>query len=298
MAARVPDSALSRDLLLAGMVERAYLEIIPTRTILERVVHLPQHAYVAITCSPVHGIGPTLELTAQLRALPEERRLKLIPHIAARMVRDRGHLREILARLDELRVESVFVPGGDAPAPAGDYHGALDLLRDMAEIGHRIEDVGVAAHPEGHPHADQAELLQLLLAKQPLATYLVTQMCFDPGVLIAWLLRMRAAGMTLPAWIGLPGVVEIPRLIALSMRIGVGQSVRVLRKQKGLLGKLIGARPYQPDDLLRGIHHYLDDPDLDIPGFHLFSFNNVEATERWRQATLRRYAGAGEMAHV
>jgi methylenetetrahydrofolate reductase (NADPH) len=214
------------------------------------------------------------------------------------MVRDRGHLREILARLDELRVESVFVPGGDAPAPVGDYHGALELLRDMAEIGHRIEDVGVAAHPEGHPHADEAELLRLLLAKQPLATYLVTQMCFDPGVLIAWLLRMRAAGVTLPAWIGLPGVVEIPKLIALSLRIGVGQSVRVLKKQKGLVGKLISARPYQPDDLLRGIHDYLDDPDLDIPGFHLFSFNNVETTERWRQATVRRFAGAGEAVRV
>jgi methylenetetrahydrofolate reductase (NADPH) len=250
---------------------------------------------VAITCSPAHGIEPTLELTAQLRALPEERRLKLIPHIAARMVRDRGHLREILARLGELQVESIFVPGGDAAEPAGDYDCALDLLRDMAEIGHRIEDVGVAAHPEGHPHADDAELLRLLLAKQPLSTYLVTQMCFDPTVLITWLRRMRGAGVTLPAWIGLPGVAVIPKLIALSLRIGVGQSLRVLKKQKGLVGRLIGARPYQPDDLLRGIHDYLDDECLKIPGFHLFSFNNVEATERWRQATLRRYAGA---AHV
>jgi methylenetetrahydrofolate reductase (NADPH) len=292
------NSAQGRDRVLAGMIGKAYLEIIPTGTILERVVHLPQHAYVAITCSPVHGIEPTLALTAQLRALPEERRLKLIPHIAARMVRDRGHLREILARLDELRVESVFVPGGDAPAPVGDYHCALDLLRDMAEIGHAIEDIGVAAHPEGHPHAGEAELLRLLLAKQPLATYLVTQMCFDPAALIAWLRRIRDTGVTLPAWIGLPGVADIAKLIALSLRIGVGQSVRILRKQKGLLGKLIGARPYRPDELLRGIHEHLDDPGLKIPGFHLFSFNDVEATERWRQATLRRLLEAGEVAHV
>lgn len=292
------NSQPGKDRALAAMIGKAYLEIIPTGTILERVVHLPQHAYVAITCSPVHGIEPTLELTARLRALPEERRLKLIPHIAARMVRDRGHLREILARLDELRVESVFVPGGDAPAPAGDYHCALDLLRDMGEIGHAIEDIGVAAHPEGHPQVADAELTRLLLAKQPLATYLVTQMCFDPTALIAWLRRMRDAGVTLPAWIGLPGVADIAKLIALSLRIGVGQSVRVLRKQKGLFGKLIGARPYQPDELLRSIHEHLDDPGLNIPGFHLFSFNDVEATERWRQATLRRLQEAGEAAHV
>jgi methylenetetrahydrofolate reductase (NADPH) len=297
VAARALDSAPDRDRVLAGMIGRAYLEIIPTSTILARVVHLPQHSYVAITCSPVHGIEPTLALTAQLRALPEERRLKLIPHIAARMVRDRGHLREILARLAELKVESVFVPGGDAPVPAGEYHCALDLLRDMAEIGHAIEDVGVAAHPEGHPHADESELLRVLLAKQPLATYLVTQMCFDSAALIGWLRRVRAAGVTLPAWIGLPGVADIAKLIALSLRIGVGQSVRVLRKQKGLVGKLMSARPYQPDDLLRGIHAHLDDQGLHIPGFHLFSFNDVEATERWRQATLRRLLGSAEAAH-
>ena len=39
--------------------------------------------------------------------------------VAARVVRDKSHLREILARLDAAEVESVFVPGGDAPEPAG-----------------------------------------------------------------------------------------------------------------------------------------------------------------------------------
>jgi methylenetetrahydrofolate reductase (NADPH) len=283
--------SLHKDRLLAGMVDQAYLEVIPTKTILERLVHLPRHSYVAITCSPAHGVEPTLELVEQLRALPDERRLKLIPHIAARMVRDRGHLREILARLDALRVESIFVPGGDAPQPAGDYDCALDLLRDMAEIGHAIEDVGIAAHPEGHPLVGDAELLRLLQEKQPLATYLVTQMCFDADALIAWLLRVRQAGVTLPAWIGLPGVADIPKLISLSLRIGVGQSVKVLKKQKGLVGRMLSARPYQPDDLLAGIQRHLGKPGLNIPGFHLFSFNDVERTENWRQETLKKING-------
>jgi len=283
--------SLHKDRLLAEMVNQAYLEVIPTSTILERLAHLPQHAYVAITCSPVHGVEPTLELAEKLRALPEERRLKLVPHIAARMVRDRGQLREILARLDELEVESLFVPGGDAPQPAGDYDCSLDLLRDIAEIGHRFEDVGIAAHPEGHPLVDDAELLRLLQEKQPLASYLVTQMCFDPGVLVGWLRRIRAAGVTLPAWLGLPGVADIPKLISLSLRIGVGQSVRVLRKQRGLVSRMLTSRPYQPDDLLAGIQQHLDEPGLNIPGFHLFSFNDVERTERWRQDTLSKLNG-------
>ena len=183
------------------------------------------------------------------------------------------------------------MPGGDAPRPAGDYDSSLDLLRDIAEIGHRFEDVGVAAHPEGHPLVDDADLLRLLQEKQPFATYLVTQMCFDPEVLVGWLKRIREAGVTLPAWIGLPGVADIPKLISLSLRIGVGQSVKVLKRQKGLMSRMLTSRPYQPDDLLAGIQAHLGEPDLNIPGFHLFSFNDVERTERWRQATLDKLNG-------
>lgn len=274
---------------LAGLMDKAYLEVIPTRTIVDRLVHLPRHSYLSITCSPATGVGPTLDMVDELRALPEERQLKLIPHVAARVVRDKGHLREILARLDDAKVESVFVPGGDAAEPAGDYDCSLDLLRDIAEIGHDFEDVGVAAHPEGHPLVDEAELLRLLREKQQYANYLVTQMCFDSRVMIDWLKSIRAAGITMPAWFGLPGVAEIPKLISLSLKIGVGQSVKVLKKQKGLVRKMLTAKPYQPDDLLAGLLPYLGDAELNIPGFHLFSFNNVENTERWRVETMNRY---------
>ncbi len=277
--------------IVAGLLRRAYLEVFPTSTILDRLVHIPRHAYVSITCSPAKGLEPTLELVEKLRALPEKRQLKLIPHIAARMIRDKGHLREILARLEAARVESIFVPAGDAPKPAGEYDNALAVLRDMADIGHNIEDVGIAAHPEGHPLVDDRELLEFLQQKQPFATYLVTQMCFDPQALVEWLKRIRTAGVTLPAWIGLPGVADVGKLLSLSLRIGVGQSVNMLKKQKGLLRRVISTRPYQPDDLLAGLEPHLDDPELDIPGFHLFSFNDIERTERWRTESLAKFNG-------
>ena len=172
----VIDSAASKLLMnskrntIADLLSQAYMEVFPTRTILDRLVHIPRHSYVSVTCSPVHGLEPTLELIEKLRALPEERQLKLIPHIAARMVRDKGHLKEILARLETARVESIFVPGGDIRTPVGEYDNALAVLRDMDEIGHNIEDVGIAAHPEGHPLVSQKELLRLLNEKQQFAT--------------------------------------------------------------------------------------------------------------------------------
>ena len=270
---------------IARLLDQAYLEVIPSGTILDRLAHIPRHCFVAITCSPKHGLEPTLDLVEKLKALPEERQLKLIPHIAARMIRDKRHLREILARLEAVGVESIFVPGGDAPAPVGIYDNSLQVLRDMAEIGHRIEDVGIAAYPEGHPKVSDETLLWFLQEKQPYATYAVTQMCFDPQTLITWLRGVRKAGFRLPVWIGLPGVADMGKLLALSIRIGVGQSLRLLDKHKGLLRKVLNNNPYEADALLEGLGPHLDDPDLTVPGFHLFSFNEVERTERWRANT-------------
>jgi len=85
---------------VARLIESSYLEIIPVVGIEERLFDLHDGAYVAITCSPTKGVEPTLQLTERLA----NRNLKLNPHIAARMVRDRSHLQEILQRLGEAQV--------------------------------------------------------------------------------------------------------------------------------------------------------------------------------------------------
>jgi methylenetetrahydrofolate reductase (NADPH) len=269
---------------IANALEKAYLEIIPAPGIEDRIEPIPAGSYVSITCSPVHGIGPTLELMDKLA----NRDLKLIPHMAARVIKDKAHLREILAHMQGVGINSVFCPGGDAPEAAGIYESSLHMLRDMADIGHDIEEVGVAAHPEGHAMVNDEELVNILIQKQEVANYLVTQMCFDSELLIRWLRQIRNEGVKLQAWIGLPGVADRTKLFKLSMRIGVGQSAKMLLRQKDLLKKMLQLKPYQPDELLEGLAPYLADKALDIPGFHLFSFNDIERTERWRQETIRQ----------
>ena len=278
-------------LALARLLDQSYLEVIPTPSIMDRLVHIPRHCFVAISCSPTHGVEPTLALVENLRALPEEEQLKLIPHISARMIRDKDHLREILSRLEAAKVESIFVPAGDGRKPIGHYSDSLQVLRDMADIGHDIKDVGVAAYPEGHPFISDQDLMRFLLEKQSFATYFVTQMCFDPETLVNWLKDIRNAGVTMPARIGLPGVANMSRLLSLSFKIGVGQSLKQLKKQKGLLGKFINAKPYQPDDLLEGLRSHLGEPDFAISALHLFSFNDVERTENWRAKTCEDLKG-------
>jgi hypothetical protein len=59
-------------------------------------------------------------------------------------------------------------------------------------------------------------------------------------------------------------------------------------KQKALAGKLLQSRRYRPDDLLFELAPQLDDEVLNIGGFYLFSFNQVEDTLAWQAEMLER----------
>jgi methylenetetrahydrofolate reductase (NADPH) len=264
---------------LAHAVDETYMEIFPSPSIEQRLDVLEPKSYVAVTCSPARGVDVTLELCERLVG----RDYRVVPHIAAKMVRDHGHLQEIMRRIGDMGVDSIFVPGGDAPHPLGQYSTALQLLRDIAGFDHRLKHIGVAAHPEGHPAVDAESLLRELAAKQPFATYLVTQMCFDATALAAWLQMVRGRGITMPAWIGLPGVFDRAALLTASLRIGVGASLRMLRDRGRLVRRLLGPKIYRPDKFLNEFAPTVALPESGIAGFHLFCFNKVEQSEAWRR---------------
>jgi len=202
------------------------------------------------------------------------------------MVRDEAHLKEILRHLDDLPIISIFVPGGDATKTVGKYKTALDLLRAISEFDHKFTEIGVAAHPEGHQSVDDDVLLDQLLKKQEFANYLVTQICFDAETIGDWLRDIRAAGVTLPAWIGVPGVSDRSTLVKTSMRIGVGDSLRYLKNNRRIAAQLMKAKSYKPDGLLTDLVPYIADPLYNIEGHHIYCFNQIARTEEWRHEFL------------
>lgn len=267
---------------MASAVSKAYVEIFPTATIVERLAVLQPGSRVAVTCSPSKGVDETIAFSGTITRLG----YKVIPHLAARAVRDRAHLVDITAQLTELGIDIIFVPGGDAAKPVGSYSTALDLLRDLAEIGDPFRRVGIAAHPEGHPDASAAALFEALQLKQHLAHYLVTQMCFDTRRLAAWLRDIRERGIVLPVWLGIPGVSDRAALLKTSLRIGVGDSLRFLKRKSEVVSRLMRTKNYTPDELLGGIAPVLVEETLNVRGFHVFCFNQVEPFETWRKQAL------------
>ena len=134
----------------------------------------------------------------------------------------------------------------------------------------------------GPPENEALFAKQELLAEAGLRGYCSTQMCFDPARIIAWLKAERSDGLTLPVYLGLPGAVERTKLLTIGARLGVGQSLRYLRKNRRSMAKLLGSSAHDPSELLEALSSQLT--PLGINGLHIFTFNQVEATAAWHQA--------------
>ena len=262
---------------LALLLHEPRYEVIPVQGIEKRVAMLPYGATVTVTASPKQGLDRTLDVSTALAA----RGFRVVPHLAARMVTGRGHLERIVQRLDGRDIHEVFVVGGDADPPAGQFTDAGDLLEELAGLSHPFARIGIGGYPEGHPVIADERLLEALRRKQPYASHLVTQLCFDADALAAWVAGIREAGIDLPVIVGLPGVVERRRLAEISLKAGVGASLSYLRKHGRQMITLARARRYDPTPLARAVAARAADPALGIEGAHLFTFNQVEPTRDW-----------------
>lgn len=264
---------------IRSLARSSKIEIIPVKGYEQRLTEVPTNTTVTITCSPRFGLERTLAATESAAAAGYD----VVPHLAARQVVDETELKEFVRRLEAAGVRNLYVVGGDAAEPTGIYSSSAELLDALGGIDHGLTSIGVACYPEGHPAIADDVLMAALLAKQPVAHYMVSQLCFDVTALLQWLRGVRAAGVTLPLHIGLATPMQTRKLAELSLKIGVGSSLHYLTKQHGLLGNLLRGKAYRPEQLLVDLGPELASPVLNIERLHLFSFNQVAASAEWQQ---------------
>ena len=268
---------------IGRLVANPIHELIPLDSARDAAAALPASARVTITTSARLGLDATLSLAEWIAARGHD----VAPHIAARLVRDRAHAADVIARLHSAGVRTVFVVGGDAAA-IGEMADGLTLIRAMHEIGHRFDAIGAPAYPEGHPTIPDDVLLRDLWEKQPLVQWMTTQMSFNPHAVATWITHVRRAGIALPIHLGIPGVVGLRKLTTIAARIGVADSTRYLMKHRGLLGHLAQLGSFGPDAFLNDLASTLADPQANISALHVFTMNQVAATVTWQQQMLEQ----------
>ena len=267
------------------LLENFRWEVIPLKSVYAQIDHLPANSQVSVTCSPSKGIDATIDLAAEIQSKGHT----VIPHIAARMMESNDHLHRTVARLDNMGVDEVFVVGGDAPEPHGPWEDAVKFVSDLIAAAPGLRHVGFTGYPDGHAVIPSAALHDALHEKQAIlqeagiTAHVSTQMCFGSGLIEEWIETERAAGFELPIHLGLPGAVERAKLVTMGARLGIGASVRYLKKNSGSLARIFAPGGYDPNVLLEPLSKC---ETLGIVGVHCFTFNQIEATEAWRQTSL------------
>jgi methylenetetrahydrofolate reductase (NADPH) len=269
-----------------ALLEAPRFELVPLHGVIDQARYLPPGSTVTVTSSPARGIEPTIALAEALAA----EGFRAVPHLAARQLRDEAELATIVKRLDQASVRDVFVVGGDTSEPAGNFPDGLSLLEAMHQFGHGFDQVGIPSYPEGHHAIGDDALWSDLAAKGAFATYTVTQLCFDADAICGFAAATAARGIDLPVVIGVPGAVDAAKLLRISLKVGVGESLKFVRGNAAVARRLLRPVGFRPDGLLRKLAVRLRDGGCPISGLHIYTFNQVGQTVGWLHEARRRAA--------
>lgn len=215
--------------------------------------------------------------------------LEPVPHLAVRNFADVPRLEDFLSRLrDDAGVRRLLVIAGDRDQPAGEFRRAVEVIDGGILQRHGIRDIGIAGYPDGHPRIPQHDLDVALADKIAAAeavgigVHVVTQFCFEPQTILAWVRRLRSFGIEHPVRIGLAGPTSLSTLLRFAKRCGVRASAQALARQTGLMRQLFAMSA--PDPLVRALAEARAGGLTGEVAPHFFSFGGISRSARWAQA--------------
>ena len=268
---------------LCALMRGASIEVAP-RELQTLPQALPRGTQAYVPFLPQAAWQETVAACVGLRRLG----MVPVPHLTARNVASADHLDAMLGELAATGVDRLLLIAGDCARPSGPYPSTIALLETDKLAGHGFRRFGIAAHPEGHPHARKGELEAALAAKVEYARstgsklWVVTQFAFSHEPMLALLQHMHTAHPGVPVRIGIPGPARLRTLLAFAARCGVGVSAKQLAARPGAL-RLLGR--WSPSDVVAKLaEHRERTPDSPLAGIHVFPFGGIDASVRWLQS--------------
>ena len=226
--------------------------------------------------------GPTREWVSHIR---EEYGITAMPHLTC-VSHTRDEVAKIVDQYADDGVENLLALRGDLPAgateaPSRDFRTAVELaefVRERADF-----DIGVAAHPEGHPLAKSPEAdLEHQARKIAAADFAITQFFFVPEHYGRFVGQLRERGVETPVIAGILPPTNLASVLRMSEMNGV-EVPREIVKGLEAAGEDAGARREvgvgaagRAAEAVRG---------EGAPGVHLYTMNGwrpiLEATWRY-----------------
>ena len=247
--------------------------------------HLPKGTRVYI--AHIEGT-PIEEMVATAKRLRLEG-YEPMPHFPARIIPDSATLNDWITRYKgEAGVRQALLLGGGVNTPAGEFDSSMQLIETGAFNG--FARLHVAGHPEGNrdidPDGSDRAVMEALRWKQKFSERtdadmaIVTQFCFEPDPVIAWVDRLAAEGITLPVHIGIAGPAKLQTMLKFAIACGVGPSLRVLQRRAKDVTKLL--LPFEPDEMIAALAaHKAANPGFGIEAVHFFPLGGIKTNAAW-----------------
>lgn len=271
---------------VAGVIEGFSIEVMPrTAAKIESFSEiLPANTLVYIA----HIDGTPIEDMVATAARLASEGFDVMPHLPARIIKDRAELDDWLARYQgEAGVDKALLLGGGVNAPKGDFHCSMQLMETGLFDARGFKRLHVAGHPEGNkdidPDGGDRVIMEALRWKQDFAARtdaamaIATQFCFEVPPVLEWAARLRKAGIDMPIHLGVAGPAKLQTLVKFAMACGVGASARVLTRRAADVSKLM--LPFTPEDFLKElVAAKAADPELQVERVHFFPLGGIKAT--------------------
>jgi len=208
-----------------------------------------------------------------------------MPHFSARRLESRAEFETYLdAVVQRARVRRCFVIAGDRETPAGPFADSAALIATGRFEKAGIKAIGMAGHPDGHPHMSAEQCWTVLQKKaadiegRGMAPLIVTQFGFDAGSLLAWLKELRERGIGMPVRVGVPGPAGIKTLLRFAVRCGVQASASVMAKYGLSITQLMGNAG--PDKMVDSLREQISSEHGRVR-LHFYPFGGLERTVGW-----------------
>jgi methylenetetrahydrofolate reductase (NADPH) len=229
--------------------------------------------------------GETLEARIAAAIAIRDFGFEPMPHFSARRLESRAEFETYLdAVVQRARVRRCFVIAGDRETPAGPFADSAALIATGRFEKAGIKAIGMAGHPDGHPHMSAEQCWTVLQKKaadiegRGMAPLIVTQFGFDAGSLLAWLKELRERGIGMPVRVGVPGPAGIKTLLRFAVRCGVQASASVMAKYGLSITQLMGNAG--PDKMVDSLREQISSEHGRVR-LHFYPFGGLERTVGW-----------------
>ncbi|MFK7733676.1 MAG: methylenetetrahydrofolate reductase [Pseudomonadales bacterium] len=246
---------------------------------------------VAVTFLPGESLEARLAAAKTVRELGFEP----MPHFSARRIKSKSEFKTMVERMvQEAGVKRCFTIAGDIPEAEGPFADTSSLIETGLLESNGIVAVGIAGHPQGHPHMTKDECYSVLSSKcrmihdRGMKPLIVTQFGFDPDEFLQWLKVIREQGIDAPVRIGVPGPASVKTLVRFAARCGVEASTSVMGKYGISLSKLIGSTG--PDKMVDAFARGFDKQHGRVR-LHFYPFGGLGNTLKWIEGYTKVHKG-------